>query len=746
MIGGRSHLVNLEHLVLVVGLLLLIILASINVSNEAQLIVSVMFLTLMIVLDRYLLHAGIPRLLFLMLAVYVVMRYFHWRLFSTLSYDDFFSFLASSGLFAAEVYGIIVFLLSIFVGIRPIEREPAPAIDVSRDLPTVDVFVPSYDENETLLKVTLVAATAMRYPGQVRIYLLDDGGTHHKRKQTDAIKAKASWLRRHKLKSLCRQLGVRYMTRHDNSHAKAGNMNAALPHTSGDLLLILDADHVPTIDFLEKTVGFFLDDKKLFLVQTPHFFINPDPVEKNLDLFKKMPSENYMFYGAIQPGLDFWGASFFCGSAAVLRRKALLESDGFSGQSITEDAETALALHSYGWRSLYLKYPLISGLQPETFSSFMIQRMRWAQGMVQIFLLKNPLVLKGLTLPQRLCYLSNISYWFFPFARIIFAFAPAAYLVFGLRIYDATFNELAIYTLPYIMVLLMASSYMYRKVRWNFISNVYETMQSMHSFGAVLAVLKNPHAPSFGVTPKSEKLEEDFISPLAKPFYWMVTITAFIFLLGLWRFYAVPDERILVAVTLFWTGYNFMLYAASLGALMERRQRRITPRLPAGFDAALILSNNGRKVPVQVDDISIGGANLLITPELYQQIEGNEVVALAGINPITGKAFKLSMEIISRWRKKNMQSIGIKFVPTDLTQYRNIVLLTHGDSTRWQKWNENRADDPGIVKGAYYLSLIGIKYACRYIIILISRPIAKRIEPLIRVFRTSKAQAEIKGA
>ena len=45
----------------------------------------------------------------------------------------------------------------------------------------------------------------------------------------------------------------------------------------------------------------------MFLVQTPHFFINPDPIEKNLQTFTQMPGENEMFYKVIQRGLHrYW--------------------------------------------------------------------------------------------------------------------------------------------------------------------------------------------------------------------------------------------------------------------------------------------------------------------------------------------------------------------------------------------------------------------------------------------------------
>ncbi len=164
----------------------------------------------------------------------------------------------------------------------------------------------------------------MDYPrDKLSVYLLDDGGTDQKCNSDNPVTAHAARARRAELQKLCADLGVHYLTREKNVHAKAGNLNAALPKTSGDLVAVFDADHAPTRDFLVRTVGHFADDPRLFLVQTPHFFLNPDPVERNLSLFEKMPSENEMFYGVIQRGLDKWNATFFGGSAALLRRAAL---------------------------------------------------------------------------------------------------------------------------------------------------------------------------------------------------------------------------------------------------------------------------------------------------------------------------------------------------------------------------------------------------------------------------------------
>ncbi len=705
--------------ILILSLMLAGFLASVPVDATTQILLSVCIIGLMLSLSKYAEHKGKARLYYLGLCTFVVMRYILWRFFYTIEFNELASFVASIVLFLTEAYVVYMFLISSFVSLRPIERAAVPLpIDESL-LPSVDVFIPSYDEEQSLLVITLIAALNMRYPKEkLNVYLLDDGGTLAKRRQSDVLAAQKAGIRHESLQQLCSELGVIYLTRERNDHAKAGNLNAALLKTSGDLILVIDADHVPAVDFLQQTVGHFLQDKKLFLVQTPHFFINPDPIEKNLDLYQHMPAENYMFYGAVQLGLDFWNASFFCGSAAVLRRSALQESNGFSCVTVTEDAETALTLHNKGWRSRYYKYPLISGLQPETFSSFMTQRMRWAQGMVQIFLLQNPALQSGMSWPQKISYLSNCSFWFFPLSRMVFALAPAAYLIFGLYVYNASLLDLLTYTMPYLLALVMSSGYLFAKVRWSFISNIYETMQSMYSFGAIIEVLKNPKSPTFGVTPKSEILSEDFISPLSKPFYWMIVLTALIFCIGCVRFYWFPEERSLIMPALFWTSFNFIFYAASLGALLERKQRRASPRLPANFEATLQNRQNNTAMNVYVCDISVGGASIKVLDNNFN-LNAKHLV-LCGINAVTGESFNVPVEIKDSWQRSEGLFLGVQFDTSARHNLRAVVLLVHGDSRRWQQTIERASPDPGFTQGMYFLAKTGIVYIVRYIFMYFS--------------------------
>ncbi|MBN9021899.1 MAG: glycosyltransferase, partial [Rhizobiales bacterium] len=411
-------------------------LIGLPISLQAQLIAGSLVVAVMIVL-KTIKPEGVWRLISLSLGTAIVLRYVYWRTTETIPpINQLENFIPGILLYAAELYNVCMLGLSLFVVAKPLPLRPSPPSPA--EPPTVDVFVPSYNEDATLLATTLAAAKGMDYPAdRLTVWLLDDGGTDQKCRSQNVQEAVAAQERRAHLQQLCIDLDVKYLTRAKNEHAKAGNLNNGLAHSSAELVAVFDADHAPARDFLNETVGHFKDNPKLFLVQTPHFFINPDPLERNLKTFDFMPSENEMFYGIIQRGLDKWNASFFCGSAAVLRREALKTTNGFSGISITEDAETALELHSKGWDSIYVDKPLIAGLQPSTFASFIGQRTRWAQGMMQILRFRFPPLKRGLSLAQRLSYMSSTLFWLFAFPRIIFLVSPLFYLFFGAQIFVA---------------------------------------------------------------------------------------------------------------------------------------------------------------------------------------------------------------------------------------------------------------------------------------------------------------------
>ena len=238
--------------------------------------------------------------------------------------------------------------------------------------------------------------------------------------------------------------------------------------TYNEPFTIFDCDHIPSVSFLKKTMGWFIADKKLSMLQTPHHFFSPDPFERNLGQFRQKPNEGHLFYGLIQNGTDTWNASFFCGSCAIIRRSALDEVGGIAVETVTEDAHTSLRLHRAGYSSAYLRYPLAAGLATETLSAHIGQRIRWARGMIQILRIDNPLLGKGLTLSQRLCYLSSMMHFLSGVPRLIFLFAPLCPIFFSVNLIEASVADIMSYVLPYLFVIILTNSRVQGKYRHSF--------------------------------------------------------------------------------------------------------------------------------------------------------------------------------------------------------------------------------------------------------------------------------------
>ncbi|MBN3891428.1 MAG: glycosyltransferase [Nostoc sp. JL31] len=236
-------------------------------------------------------------------------------------------------------------------------------------------------------------------------------------------------------------------------HAKAGNINYAIfsGETAGNFIVTLDADHIPKRNFLKRVLPYFYtynlstgkyDQNQIAFVQTRQDFYNIPPG----DPFGHRAN---LFYGPLQQGKDGMNAAFYTGTNAILRREALVsvglqnfadefakdekrldEFDlvgGVSSNSITEDMNTAMRLHSAGWKSIYHNELLAEGLAPDDLSSTLKQRLRWAQGTIQVLLRENPLTKSGLTFWQRLQYFKTMYSYFSGFATLVFIGCPIIY-------------------------------------------------------------------------------------------------------------------------------------------------------------------------------------------------------------------------------------------------------------------------------------------------------------------------------
>ena len=403
----------------------------------------------------------------------VTIAWLYWRWNYTLNPDAmWFSVL----LVSAETWGLVISGLFLFNAWRIPPFEAPPPLHGR----TVDVFITVYDEPLEVLRRTVIGAGAIRYPH--RTYILDDG-------------------KRDDVAGLAREMAVGYIRRSGNANAKAGNLNHAISVTNGEFILQLDTDHVPLPDIVDRLIGYFADEQVAF-VQTPQDFYNTDSFTHVLnDNARSLWEENRIFYSLLQPGKDHWNASFFCGSCGMLRRSAIESIGGFSTTTIIEDMETSIALHTRGWRSRYHQEALAFGLSPGTASAFHVQRMRWAQGSMQVLRKMNPLFLPGLTMAQRISYVSASLYPFDGVQKLIFYGSPVLFLLTGLVPIKADTTLLMSLLIPYLAITIASFEMTARGTGYILIAERYNVAKFWTFMVASLALFTNRKL-KFNVTPK----------------------------------------------------------------------------------------------------------------------------------------------------------------------------------------------------------------------------------------------------
>lgn len=184
-----------------------------------------------------------------LIALTVMFGYILFRLVQTREGANPVSFVL---LFGAEAMSFLATALH-FYETWAVPTTPAPEpLDIS-----ADIVITTYNEPLTVLEPTIVGS--LRAHGVGRVWVLDDG-------------------RRDEVREFCEKVGAQYVTRADNAHAKAGNINNALPQVDADYILLLDADHVPSRHVIERMSGYFRDPG-VALVQSPHNFRNLDSVQ-----------------------------------------------------------------------------------------------------------------------------------------------------------------------------------------------------------------------------------------------------------------------------------------------------------------------------------------------------------------------------------------------------------------------------------------------------------------------------------
>jgi len=535
------------------------------------------------------------------LAVWLVIaRYLDWRVFVTV--------LPATGAwyevgwvwfcFGVEMLALFDAWILYLAFLRTADRRPDADRHEARlralppeSLPTVDVYIPTYNEPMDVLEKTITGALCLDYPN-FKLWVLDDG-------------------RRPWVKAFCEAKGVGYLTRPDNSHAKAGNINHALTKTNAEFVAIFDADFIPQRRFLIRTLGFFADPR-IGVVQVPHAFYNYDPMQSSLALRKALPDDQRFFFEAIMPSRDGWDAAFCCGSNSVTRRTALRSiGDALPTHSITEDMLLSIALLRKGYVTRYLCERLAYGLAPEGLKAFFVQRQRWARGAMQIlFLAAGPLG-RELTLMQRLLFLP--THWLSqPLMLIMTILTPLVYLWTGvLPLVNVTPEAVLYYLIPMILAVTGGLWVFAPHQYFPFAAQVHGTFQSFRILPTVVATMARPFGHVFKVTPKgasSQRAGYDHVT------FWTAASLMALTLLGL-LVNAQPEWRIigqsgLLPTVAGWAAINivvlFLVCMMALQAPARRGEERFEFDEPVSIITASGALSTGR-----IKDISLSGVAIV---------------------------------------------------------------------------------------------------------------------------------------
>ncbi|MGF1538833.1 MAG: glycosyltransferase family 2 protein [Pleurocapsa sp.] len=606
----------------------------------------------------------------------LLIRYILWRTRSTLNLDTPLDGVFSLGLFCLEMLVLISGSIQLFLMLRVKDRRGeanrmAEAVSTGTFNPSVDILIPTYDEPEFILRRTIIGCQALVHERK-KIYLLDD-------------------TRRSQMEKLALELGCEYITRFDNNHAKAGNLNHALTQTEGELIVVFDADFIPTKNFLLRTLGFF-QDQNVALVQTPQSFYNADPIARNLGLENVVTPEEEVFYRQIEPIKDAAGSVVCAGTSFVVRRSALESVGGFVTESLSEDYFTGIRLSAYGYRLIYLNEKLSAGLAAENITAHATQRLRWARGTLQAFFIEsNPLTIRGLSPIQRLAHLEGLLHWFTSIARIGFLIVPLAYTFLGVIPLRATFSEVLYFLLPYYVVQLMVFSWLNHRSRSALLSEIYSLALAFPLAITVIQVMFNPFTKGFKVTPKGTKSDRfSFNWRLALPLIFLFILTTISFWENLGTCLIKFNQQATAPEIMqhfkglgmgwIWSAYNLITIGIALLILLDAPK----PDLHEWFTLrrSIKLSVNGREFWGITTLISEAGIRVELTERGIPGITSGATLPVK--LEILESGLELVGQIIRTDSSGDFPTLQIRFEEMSLENYRQLVEMLFCRPGQWK--------------------------------------------------------------
>jgi cellulose synthase/poly-beta-1,6-N-acetylglucosamine synthase-like glycosyltransferase len=694
------------------------------------------------------------RLVIKLILLYLGGRYFYWRTVATLNHAHWLSTLFSYGVWLVESIAFASFTLYTFHTIATTtERRDDQAKNYwdPNHPPTVDIFIPTHNESEDIVRRTVIGCQVIaddyrakdrshdRDPEKVKIYVLDDNPKSRKaiwkmaqpsRKATWKIARPSRKIRpgredmektvrlghkdglsrkdrlgRKDIRKMAKELGCRYIAHPCNRAKKAGNLNHALKSTHGELIAVFDADFVPYMNFLTQTIGFFQQDPKVDMVQTPQDFYNPDYHARNLGLDNFLPNDMEHFYGLLQPNRDRWNSVICCGSSYVVRRKSLEEVGGYYTKCCVEDFQTSLKFLTNGKTIVYLNQILSQGDSPRSFDVFMKQRLRWLQGNVQVYFREDLPIWSKLNWVQKTFMVSLALYCLHPLIRVVFLLTPLISIYSGIAPVLAPFREMCYYFLPFWLLLITvygwASDY-----RINYFWN--ECYETVFCFPALARLWRMAWEGTFAevgtaVTAKgnnpSDRAKADNGDAYLHPLKLILVATAVILLLRLFGLYQGwwPRLNDHTVPLLFWLGHNTLIVWVSVLGARDKRDDRNCDRFPLEKPCTLMVNSDlpldGSPPPHGGYTCNISESGALLDLQLDSALPLGTEVTLR-LHKLDKKVeFETKAKVSRCEHLRHQTKVAVQFVDLTVAPQRQLVKLLYSTDYWWKRRKQPRFID-----------------------------------------------------
>jgi biofilm PGA synthesis N-glycosyltransferase PgaC len=255
--------------------------------------------------------------------------------------------------------GVLV-LVSLLFHFRRERPDNKPELD-PKYTPRASVLIAAYNESEHI-EATIHGMLAIDYP-DFEVVIIDDGST-------DDTAAKVM--------PFVREGRVRFVRKLVNE-GKAMALNDGLRCTSGEILLIMDADAIPDPQILRYVVPHFKYPRVGAVTGNPRVF-NRDK------LLGKLQAIEFTAIISLQRRAQrVWGRILtMSGVVGAFHRTALVDVGFYSPDMATEDIDLSWKLQLRAWDIRYEPRAIVWMRVPATLDGLWRQRRRWARGLAQV--------------------------------------------------------------------------------------------------------------------------------------------------------------------------------------------------------------------------------------------------------------------------------------------------------------------------------------------------------------------------